>query len=58
MLSTWSVSVSNAPKHHAESGSNKQHKKKLKSHKVSKSMAHKKTSNEKLCRFCKSPKHV
>jgi hypothetical protein len=49
------VSVSNAPKHQAESGSNKKHKKKFKRHKLSKSVAHKKTSDEKLCRFCKAP---
>jgi hypothetical protein len=52
------VGVNNALNHQAESGNSKQHKKKFKSHKVRKSMAHKKTSDEKLCRFCKSPKHV
>ena len=50
------VSVSNTPKHQAESGSSRQHKRKFKSHK-SKVVSHKKTSNERLCKFCKSPKH-
>jgi hypothetical protein len=52
------VSFSNASQHQAESGSSRQHKKKFKSHKVSKVMPHKKTSDEKLCKFCKSPKHL
>ena len=63
MLSTWSASalgvlarVSNTPKHQAESGSSRQHKRKFKGHK-SKTVSHKKTSNEKLCKFYKSPKH-
>ena len=50
------VSMSNTPKHQAESGSSRQHKRKFKGHK-SKAVSHKKTSNERLCKFCKSPKH-
>jgi hypothetical protein len=50
------VSMNNTPKYEAESGSNRQHKKKFKGHK-SKAVSHKKTSNERLCKFCKSPKH-
>ncbi|XP_025822493.1 uncharacterized protein LOC112898382 [Panicum hallii] len=50
------VSMNNTSKHQAESGSNRQHKKKFKGHK-SKAVSHKKTSNERLCKFCKSPKH-
>ena len=47
--------VSNTPKHQAESGSSRQHKRKFKGQK-SKAVSHKKTSNERLCNFCKSPK--
>ncbi|XP_039853542.1 uncharacterized protein LOC120711928 [Panicum virgatum] len=50
------VCMSNTPKHQAESGSSRQHKRKFKGHK-SKAVSHKKTSNERLCKFCKSPKH-
>ena len=51
------VSISNTPNHQAESGSSRQHKKKFKGHK-SKTVSHKRTSDEKLCKFCKSPKLV
>jgi hypothetical protein len=53
------VNVSNPPRHQAESGSSKQHKKKkfAKSN-ANKTVPHKKAQDEKLCRFCKSPKHL
>ena len=47
--------ASNTPKHQAESGSSRQHKK-FKGHK-GKAMQHKKTSEKRLCKFCKSPNH-
>jgi len=50
------VSVSNTPKHQAESGSSRQHKKKFKGHK-GKAVQHKKTYEKRLCKFCKSPNH-
>jgi hypothetical protein len=52
------VGFNHPPKNQAESGSNKQPKKKFNKNKVNKTTSHKIAQDVKVCKFCKSPKHL